>query len=175
MFRPEDRDWFIWFTGLCDGEASFSYQTKWLGQRLNPKFSICLQEDDSMIYDIQRRLGFGIVSRFTPKAQRVGGVCYAPRAEFSVKSRADLPRLCAVFDAFPLHSKKQAEFQAWKSLVAHYVANAPFITLLQAALDVASVHGRISGNSQVFRTRATQFLHQTPNQALQPTAGRSDV
>ena len=40
MFRPEGRDWLVWFTGLCDGEASFSYQTKWPEQRLNPKFSI---------------------------------------------------------------------------------------------------------------------------------------
>ena len=175
MFRSEDRDWFIWFTGLCDGEASFSYQTKWMEQRLNPKFSICLQEDDSMIYDIQQRLGFGIVSCFTPKAQRVGGVSYAPRAEFSVKSRADLPKLCHIFDKFPLHSKKQVEFETWKILVAHYIAGASFHVLLRAALDVASVHGRVSGNSQAFLRRASEFLHQTPNQALQPTAGRSDV
>jgi hypothetical protein len=175
MFRPEDHDWFIWFTGLCDGEASFSYQTKWLEQRLNPKFSICMQEDDSMIHEIQRRLGFGIVSCFTPKAQRMDGILYAPRAEFSVKSRADLPRLCSVFDTFPLHSKKQVEFQTWKTLVSYYIAGAPFHVLLRAALDVAAVHGRVSGNSQAFLRRASEFLDQTLNESLQPTAGRSDV
>jgi hypothetical protein len=175
MFRPENRDWFIWFTGLCDGEASFSYQTKWLQQRLNPKFSICLQGDDSIVYDVQRCLGFGTVSLITPKAQRVGGVSYAPRAEFSVKSRADLPRLCSVFDMFPLHSKKRAEFQSWKVLVSHYMSNAAFPILLRAALDVASVHERISGNSQVFLRRASVFFDQTPNEAKRRTAPPSDA
>ena len=50
-------DWAYWFTGLCDGEASFTHSTYFTRSSVSARVSICMQQDDDMLLDVRKILG----------------------------------------------------------------------------------------------------------------------
>ena len=167
-------DWAHWFTGVCDGEATFNARPDWRRHSgVTPRFAICMQQDESLLEEIRRHLGIGSIS---PRPERDGR--HAGHT-WSVDSARDLAYICDFFDAFPLRSKKQAEFQHWRVLVANLQHRTlTFSEALSHALALSELNDRRKGQAQGFRARAAEFLSNstaTPNHALQRTAPRVTV
>ncbi|MEI7823317.1 MAG: LAGLIDADG family homing endonuclease [Verrucomicrobiota bacterium] len=146
--------WANWFTGLCDGEGSFSSHPEWEGKTcVTPSFSICMQQDDELLNSIEGQLGVGTVSPRVAKDGRHAG------SSWIVNATDELVYLCNFFDAFPLRSKKQLEFQHWRVLVEDYQTRArPFAEVLAHALALSELFERRKGPSKRFQIRARAFL-----------------
>lgn len=117
--RDFDPAWASWFAGLTDGEGCFyvgmvsgsQKRDRWACLRTT--FQISMREDDAeMILDVHRRLGFGYVSfaKRKPRGEQ-------PTVRFAISALKDCHRLIAVFDAYPLRSKKRFDYAIWRDAV----------------------------------------------------------
>ena len=146
--------WANWFTGLCDGEASFNAHPDWRRHTcVVPYFAICMQQDDDLLHSIEKQLGVGTVSPRIAKGGRHAG------SSWVVNATDELAFICDFFDAFSLRSKKQLEFQHWRVLVTDYQTRArPFAEVLAHALALSELFQRRKGQSKSFQNRARAFL-----------------
>ncbi len=154
-------EWANWFTGLCDGEASFTHSTHFARSQISPRVSICMQQDDEMLRDIQRVLGVGTFCATAISNKRKEGTPFAPRGIWCAASAADCQAMCRFFERYPLRSKKRTEFEIWKRLVRAYSAtNRNFSQLLTIALELSRL--RDTSQNSNFIKKAEQHLAHFP-------------
>nr|YP_010555419.1 LAGLIDADG endonuclease [Ramaria cf. rubripermanens]UYR22167.1 LAGLIDADG endonuclease [Ramaria cf. rubripermanens] len=130
-----------WFwTGLIDGEASFSIiidrnETRKLGWRLQSKFKMGLHKRDlSLLLQLQKNLG------------RIGSIYINPninKVNYSVNSNKDLTRLIINLDKYPLLTQKGADFLLFKEAVK---------------LMNNKAHLSIEGKNQIINIKASMNL-----------------
>ena len=51
----DNLSWSYWFVGLCDGEASFTYEIRKHMRCVRPRFFLCRQRDDDLIHEIAKK------------------------------------------------------------------------------------------------------------------------
>ena len=153
------RDWAHWFTGLCDGEGSFNGHPEWRRHScVVPCISICMQQDDALIFSIRQQLDVGTTP---PRPARDGR---HPGRSWIVNGLEDLLYMCDFFDAFPMRSKKQSEFQHWRVLVADYQTRTrTFREVLAHTLALSELFERRKGPSKKFQRRARAYLSDPNN------------
>lgn len=107
-------EWASWFAGLADGEGCF-----YISPSVGCSFIINLRADDTeVIKDIERRLGMGRIGR---TKRNVATRRMNPLVTFTVARKEDLVQLIAIFDAYPLRTKKGRDYAIWrKAALAHY-------------------------------------------------------
>jgi hypothetical protein len=153
--RRIPKDWAYWFTGLCDGEATFTSAAQWSRGHIHPRFAIIMQQDDKLLRKVESMFGFGSLCANQPSCVRKDGGHFGPRLAWSVDKRSDLQFLCEFFTKYPLRSKKQAEFELWRRFVAAYCSKtASFRQLIELAMKVSSLNERRSP----FVVRAQRYL-----------------
>jgi hypothetical protein len=110
-----------WFSGFADGEGSFGiYPTYRPHGGYTPRFALHIRADDLPVLE-ELRAEFGGSIRFRcTQAERGEG---RPQAYWTVNGKADLARLVAYFDRFPLRAKKQRDYAIWRHAVQVYLAN----------------------------------------------------
>lgn len=108
-----------WFSGFTDGEGSFTivrrhdHRAGWTGYYCG--FVIELRRDDRpLLMQVQERLG-GIGTVWDLGRTRTAGS--GPLSRWRVCARSDCQALVEVFDAFPLRSKKAADYAIWRQAV----------------------------------------------------------
>ena len=146
--------WGHWFTGLCDGEASFNAHPDWQRHTcVVPYVAICMQQDDPLLHSIRAQLGVGTVSPRRAQNGRHAG------SSWVVNAAAELAYMCDFFDAFPMRSKKQSEFQHSRVLVTDYqTRERPFPVVLSHALSLSELFERRKGQAKPFQRRARAYL-----------------
>lgn len=106
-----------WFSGLFDGEGCL---LAWQDKRKSTHLSVNIAsrvDDEQMLNYIQARLGGSVNPMTVVPPSR-------PKAVWHLGGIKDLVEvILPLFDAYPLHSKKSAEYKFWKELlVLHYYA-----------------------------------------------------
>lgn len=104
-----------YITGLCDGQASFTYIKN--GNSINLRFGIKLGEaDKNIIFALRGFFGAGNVY-FTPHAPRKnherngGGSWY-----YCVSRISEISNIIAHFEQFPLLGRKREVYSIWKKM-----------------------------------------------------------
>jgi hypothetical protein len=109
-----DDDFGHWFAGFTDGEGCFYIgYTRYSDQKyFYPKFSISQRADDIKLLEfIRDSLAMGIVYVH----DRIGQI--NPVAQYVVTNQSGWERLIALFEKYPLRSKKIHDFEIWKMSV----------------------------------------------------------
>jgi hypothetical protein len=87
----------------------------------NPTFSLKVRDDDeAYLCSIAERAGFGLVNRIHRRAQP--GRHNNPVIAWNVRKQADVVRLVAFLDRFPLQSKKARDYEVWRRAVKAWLA-----------------------------------------------------
>lgn len=111
-----DQDWFKWFTGFVDGEGCF-----YIAQRNRvvscTRLAIGLRNDDlPILLEIQTQLQMGTIH--CRGSRSPNDFFHAPNAnplaEWSVSKISDCQKLIALFDQFPLKTKKKRDYAVWR-------------------------------------------------------------
>jgi len=95
--------WYV--TGLCDGEAAFTFSRS--GNVFALYFSICQRNDNREIIEKVQRYFKGIGTIYTRKEQN---------AYFRVCRQEELMGVIDHFDKFPLQGKKQGVYRLWREM-----------------------------------------------------------
>jgi len=97
-------------TGLCEGEASFTYGRQGDGLRL--RFAVKLHESDqALIFALKTFFG-------------VGGVYRTGTAwQYVVTDTYELSRLATHFDAYPLKGSKGEVYRIWRKMLRLKLSN----------------------------------------------------
>ncbi len=109
VLRPE------YVTGLCEGEASFTYGR--VPQGIRPRFAIKLHENDkALIFSLRAFFTVGSIywtgpGKPSPLAGKTG-----PSWQFCVTKRSDLDVIVVHFDAYPLQGHKAEVYRIWKRI-----------------------------------------------------------
>ena len=152
-----DHQWNYWFTGFCDGEASFTFRLEQKSRRARPRFKLCLQQDSALIQEVFSLFAFGSApGEFTPRALR-NGIAYAPRAEWDVNAVSSCIQLVEFFHAYPLRSHKRQDFLIWAELVAEAASPRPDRTRLNT-IAMRLSQTRCSGHSRTAQATLRQWL-----------------
>lgn len=161
-------DWACWFTGLCDGEASFTHDPRFERSSISPRISIQMQRDDEMLREVHKVLGVGTFCATPIRNKRKEGTPFEPRGIWCAASAADCLAMCRFFERYPLRSKKRAEFEVWKRLVhAYSTRKRSFSQLLTIALELSRL--RANGQNRKFIKDAEAHLARFPAVAHQPS------
>lgn len=115
-----DSNWANWFVGFCDGEGSFTWSRTAVKNRpVVPLFKLEVQDDHDLIRETNDILfGGGYVAlNKKVKAPRKSGKEYENRSGLQVQDKLRLMKLVKFFDAYPLRSHKNDEFQIWRTMV----------------------------------------------------------
>ena len=109
-----------WLSGLADGEGSFNILvTK---QTSSCTFHIALRADDTeIIHAIQRTIGYGRIHH--EKKGLRGGRNNNASLRWVVSRSADCLALVALFNSFPLRTKKRRDFLVWAEAVRYLSDN----------------------------------------------------
>lgn len=115
-----------WFSGLCDGEASFSVLAESgktrnrLGKEydrrgVDTRLVISLRDDDRPVLEhIRNVMGLGVVlNRVIHKTHGTDGYVNRPVAFWKVSDLDGCLYLQRLFETFPLRSKKSRELPLW--------------------------------------------------------------
>lgn len=109
-----------WFAGFVDGEASFLIARQTKGRACNPDrffpaFQVTLRADDlAILQELQGEFGGGVHP--SRRADPGPHPCYI----WGVRSKADMTRLVAYFERFPLRAKKRNDYFIWRRAVEAY-------------------------------------------------------
>lgn len=165
-----DPAWAHWFVGLCDGEASFTYRnTTRADMPARPRFKLTMQDDDSLIAEINEKVFGGGYVRLNERitSRRPNGKQYQNRSDLDITDQKRLSMLVTFFDAYPLRSHKRAEFLIWRQLVDHYCfPRIPAVPEVIRQLAQDLIRGRDSGMHKRGRERLLWLENQ---QAAAPT------
>lgn len=164
--KGKERDWCNWFTGLCEGEASFTMLRR--GNRYMPRFKLCLQRNRSLIEKVNKQ--FDLRNRAPsrqPKALRLGSK--GERAKYTLRDECDASdiqeclRLVKFFRRFPLQYDKQRDVELWSNLVNEAASEKPEAPKLNAlALRLTTETERKKGQSDFARVWLRYLLSITP-------------
>ena len=95
-----------WLSGFVDGEGCFTHGAG------RPRFKIGLRHDDAdVLYALSHEFGGRVT---THGGYRGDGFDRQHQATWWINRRADLERLVAYLDCFPLRAKKAEQFAAWR-------------------------------------------------------------
>jgi hypothetical protein len=130
-----------WLAGLTDGEGFFRLGTRKRRLERYPDriyhgiefvYGICLRADDAATLEkVLQILKVGNLGMFhkcgTMRDPHTGQQRPAnPRISFRVQKRIDTGRIIAVFERFPLRSKKARDFELWRK--AWYLYHSSLVT-----------------------------------------------
>ncbi len=105
--------WYV--TGLCDGEATFTYSRTGL-QSLVLYFALKLGEKDkSTLKEIQTFFGVGkiyLVKYFNLEKEKEKSGFY-----YRVTKLSELEKIIEHFDRYPLRTQKAKSYQVWREMV----------------------------------------------------------
>jgi LAGLIDADG endonuclease len=112
-----DRSFGHWFAGFTDGDGCFSIAR--VHDCFICRFYIALRADDaSILYEIQDRLGLGVVyHRKTPSRKVPDGYVASPQKLFTVFKKPECIILRDVFRNYPLRTKKAEDFRIWSQAI----------------------------------------------------------
>jgi hypothetical protein len=116
-----DDTWCYWFSGLVDGEGSFSWTLDKRRDGVYPRFSINLTNDDEIMKQIKIVFKFGKLNPLRQGQKQHDGLKGNLRIAWDVTDKLGLSIIVSFFEHFPLHSKKHEEFKVWKRMVERYV------------------------------------------------------
>jgi hypothetical protein len=105
-----------WFAGFADGEGSFDIHSVASGAAYICRFIIGLRSDDRAVLDeIAARTGLGSIYAVPPRESQ----WHSARAQvtWTVARKAEVLRLVAIFDRYPLRAKKARDFATWRLAV----------------------------------------------------------
>jgi hypothetical protein len=106
--------WYV--TGFADGEASFTYSRS--GKQMGLYFGIKLTARDRPLLDrIRDFFGFGFIYDVKPVAATARSGWTKSSAYYRVTRNADLLRIVAHFDSYPLQGNKAATYAIWRQMV----------------------------------------------------------
>lgn len=107
--------WYV--TGLCDGGASFTYSRS--SDHLMLYFSVKMIGGDRHLLESLRAFFGGVGHLHAVKATVPRAHCgYSKEAVlYKVSSRADLVRVVAHFDEYPLKGAKAVSYEIWREMV----------------------------------------------------------
>jgi hypothetical protein len=98
-----------WLAGFIDGEGCFSRYTSKRGAPYRPKFSIGLRQDDlPILLALRAEFGGSINDGCTNWERNL------QQMRWQISAAADLKRLVAYLDRFPLRAKKADQFSEWR-------------------------------------------------------------
>ena len=102
-----------YITGLCDGQASFTYIKN--GNSINLRFSLKVQEPDrDLLFSLMRFFGVGNIYRSGPvssSSSDKGGNWH-----YCVTKISEIGRIIEHFELYPLAGRKASVFSIWKSM-----------------------------------------------------------
>jgi hypothetical protein len=104
-----------WFAGFIDGEGCFTHYTAGKGKPARPQFSIGMRFADlPILLALRAEFGGSIHEHSTCIAKGVPQPGRMPKMAWKVKGKADLERLVAYLDRFPLRAAKAQQFVEWR-------------------------------------------------------------
>ena len=109
--------WYI--TGFCDGEASFTYSRTGTKGNLNIYFAIKLNNDDAkLLEEIKNFFGVGKIYPVKPIPPRRFSGHTRAASYYRVSKIAELEKIIAHFDKYPLRGRKLEIYNAWEKMVS---------------------------------------------------------
>lgn len=146
--RPLGLDpWFA--TGLCDGEAAFTYSRN--GQRgLNLYFSIKLSKEDApLLAALKAFFGVGSIYKVKARAPRAFSGKTGTALLYRVSRSNELERIILHFDAFPLKGRKAKAYKIWKEMYSakqrfRHEKNGRLFRLASTLSSLSTKNGRAS-------------------------------
>ena len=101
-----------WFSGLVDGEATFTIRQHTRHPNYECSFAISLRDDDFDVLDVVHQTT-GIGKLFSVKGYRTTN----PQTRWLVRKKSDCLQLVDILDRYPLRTKKQNDFRIWREAV----------------------------------------------------------
>jgi hypothetical protein len=108
-----------WFTGFCDGEASFTFALSLKSGIVRPRFNLCLVNDQETLIEVHRH--FRLSANIEPNRKKRAGKAPSPQHQLSCQSKNDLKILAQHFQSYPLKTKKKDVFEVWHEMVREYL------------------------------------------------------
>lgn len=103
-----------WLTGFVDGEGCFRIHKEKGGDYYACHFQVKLRNDDAaLLLECRERTGLGTVYVEIPTPTH-------PQAVWVVQDRAGCWGVAAIFDRYPLRSKKARDYRIWKEALQHW-------------------------------------------------------
>lgn len=138
--------WYI--TGLTDGEGSFTYSRTKQTNTINLIYAIELNIDDlSLLQQVQEFFGCGKIYFVKPTTGAFKNPDYISRARayYRITKIAELFKVLAHFNKYPLPGKKAKAYKIWEKMVLFkvrmYRHEMPQMLALAAALSKANGPG----------------------------------
>jgi hypothetical protein len=159
-----DFHWQSWFTGYCDGEASFTYKTQKGSRRVAPQFKLCLSAgDESTLAEISSRITISRVFHTQPRTLHPDGSTRHPRVELQTTSKASLLALVAHFDAFPLQSRRRETYGLWRQMVLLHAQPSPnYAQIARLAYELTTTSHRKKGRSREGQANLRKLIFPDP-------------
>lgn len=160
--RGQDDGWCFWFTGVIDGEGSFTYNATRRGTgRVVPIFYMGLQRDTYLMQQIVDLIGLGKTNFVQPKVKRRDGGDFEPRMNWRVSAKDDLVSMVTFLEVYPLRSKKLEEFAIWKLMVRLYSEDgSTSIRMKELALALSNTNNKVSGNTLPARAKLKSMIEE---------------
>jgi hypothetical protein len=120
MCNSDKHEFYIWLSGLIDGEGHFGlYHSRGSVRRPHSttlfEFRLKLRDDDErIIRHIHRELGFGNVYRIKASSSVRNA---RPLMSFQIDSVHPAAALVDILDGHPLRTKKRADYEVWREAV----------------------------------------------------------
>ena len=175
----KDEPFCYWFTGLCDGEASFCSGKNEYRKTYLPRFKLCLEGDDELLLDIESRFRIGYFRvGWKPLSFSGQGVPYSHRGDWDIKDvggMAHCALLVEFFQRYPLRSHRKRDFGIWTKFLARsqelirtrkLLSSHGASELLSFSLELSK--GKTSGQSQNAQRTMKEWLayHQSQIDAM---------
>lgn len=123
-------DFGYWLAGFVDGEGCFSVNYNIVPGyhciQCGISFQISLRHDDLPVLKyIKETLGIGNLTESIDNSWTNGIRKHKgnPKATYTVSTRNEVMHLIAIFEKYPLRSKKQRDFDIWKIAAKEYSIN----------------------------------------------------
>ncbi|HOK35190.1 MAG TPA: LAGLIDADG family homing endonuclease [Candidatus Pacearchaeota archaeon] len=103
--------WYV--TGLCDGEASFTYSRG--SQSINLYFAIKVSNQDrKLLKDLQNFFSGGKIYNINSALKEKKN---KPVSYYRISKLSELEKIITHFDKYPLQSQKEKSYQIWREII----------------------------------------------------------
>ena len=105
-----------WVTGLCDGEASFTYSRS--SAQIALYFAVKLTASERPILEqLQSYFGVGKLYDVKARSPQANSGFTKSAVLYRVTRHDELPRVVEHFDAYPLKTLKRESYRIWREMV----------------------------------------------------------
>ena len=115
QFGNDPLPWYV--TGLCDGEAAFTYSRTNSGKNLGLYFSIKLSNGEApLLAKLRAFFGAGLIYKVKARAPRAFSGRTGASLLYRVSRLNELALVIAHFDAFPPRGRKAQAYRLWREM-----------------------------------------------------------